>query len=358
MPLLMLDAQSTERMKRQLLPKAFSPESLLKEKQALGWKPLLVIGATNYTEALSLKVYTAQRSKEDKVKNPVRLVNAVDELLKTDQPEVLRFYAALTKYQSEYRNVTPVSEMEPQQFVEEMAGIKAVLANPQGFPVYRHSDDVSQSVTSASLEEVKLDPHGISLSLDVHQTGPFYEITGTVEAFNKQIPVDRLKLVYRYFVLYGDQLTLIDHFDYLRTIDFLKLNNGKIVIHASKFDAFRLEFLAPLESKVTLYSSRRRSNTAMWKFRCFPTAIYIHSTKPARPFRLNETKPKSNSFCTKCCVRIPIFRSRKATSFSTFTNRNFCTKVGSWMRSNIGTTSVIPFSDSAHSKTTTSIPTR
>lgn len=252
MPLLPFNAQSTERMKRQLLPKAFSPESLLKENQSAGWKPLLVIGSTNYTEALSLKVYTAQRSKEDKVKNPVRLVNAVDELLKTDKPEVLRFYAALTKYQSEYRNVTPVSEMEPAQFSEEMSGIKAVTANPEGFPVYRHSDSVSQSVTSASLEEVKFDLHGISLTLDVNQIGPFYEITGTVEAFNKQIPVDRLKLVYRYFVLYGDQLTLIDHFDYLRTIDFLKLNNNKIVIHASKFDAFRLDFLAPLESKVSI----------------------------------------------------------------------------------------------------------
>src|SRR3989338_1511903 len=68
-----------------------------------------------------------------------------------------------------------------------------------------------------------------------------------VEAFNKQIPVERLKLIYRYFVLYGDQLSLIDHFDYLRTIDFLKLNNNKIVIHASKFDAFRQEFFSPLK---------------------------------------------------------------------------------------------------------------
>ncbi|HLP55153.1 MAG TPA: SNF2-related protein [Fluviicola sp.] len=252
LPLLPFNPQATERMKRQLLPKAFSPESLLKKEQASGWKPLLVIGSTNYTDALSLKVYTAQRSKEDKVKNPVRLVNAVDELLKTDKPEVLRFYAALTKYQSEYRNVTPVTEMEPEQFVEEMAGIKAVLANPENLPVYRHIGENAQNVTSASMEEVKLDSYGISLSLDVNQTGPFYEITGTVEAFNRQIPVDRLKVVYRYFALHGDQLTLIDHFDYLRTIDFLKLNNGKIVVHASKFDAFRQDFLAPLESKVSV----------------------------------------------------------------------------------------------------------
>ena len=164
-----------------------------RETRRLGWKPLLVIGATNYTEALSLKVYTAQRSKEDKVKNPVRLVNAVDELLKTDQPEVLRFYAALTKYQSEYRNVTPVSEMEPQQFVEEMTGIKAVLANPQELARIPPCPVMFRTERNQllRLDEVKLDPYGISLALDVHQTGPFYEITGTVEAFNKQIPIDQ-----------------------------------------------------------------------------------------------------------------------------------------------------------------------
>lgn len=250
--LMPLNRKTTERIEKHLLPKIFSPDSLVSKELSDKWNDLLLIGSSPYSRSLYLKLYEAQQTKEGKLKNPLRLKNPLDYVLKTEQPDELRFYASLAKFQQEYRSVTPVSDMEPAEFSEELSGVKAILRNPKQLPVFRHDTSLADTITVASITPVTIDLNGISLALEVKQNDVFYEITGTVEALNKQIPVERVQLIYRFFLLYGTQLVLIDHFDFLRTIEFLKTHNNKIIIHESKFEEFREQFLTRLESKVSI----------------------------------------------------------------------------------------------------------
>ena len=250
--LIALNEKTSERLEKHLVPKPFSPDSLTTEQSDASME-LILIGSSVYAKSVYIKLYSAQQTKEGKVKNPIRAKNPLDFILKTELPEELRFFAALTKFQQEYRSVSAIPEMESAEFVEEMNGIKAIFSNPKKLAVYRHDVQHADSVTAASILPVTVDMTGIYLGLEIVQNGTFYEITGTVEAVNKQLPIDRIQLVYRYFILYGSQLILIDNLDYLRTIEFLKTNNNKIVIHASKFEEFREQFLARLESKVRIH---------------------------------------------------------------------------------------------------------
>ena len=260
--LLPLDERSQKQLREHLLPKRFSPDSLV--QQTVAEQSFLVISSSAYTDALSLKLYAALLSKEGKPKNPIKTVNASDRLLKTEQAEHLRFYAALTKFQSEYRSTQTVSEMTPEEFADEMLGIKAVLTNPEKLPVYSHQQSNGTNITATTIEPVSLSQQLISLTLHVEQTGSFYAITGIVDAFGTQIPTERLKIVHRYFLSYGDQLALVDKYDVLRTLAFLRRNNHKIVIHQGKFNEFRANFLDLLEAKIAIRYSFVKQAPQKW----------------------------------------------------------------------------------------------
>lgn len=260
--LLPLDERSQKQLREQLLPRRFSPDSLI--KQTNSEHLFLVIGSAAYTEAVNFKLCTATLSREGKPKNPIKSVNAPDMLLKTEQVDQLRFYAALTKFQSEYRTTLSISEMTPEEFSDEMIGIRAVLSNPENFPVYSHHNPNGNTVTSTTLETVTISQQLVSLTLHVEQTGSFYAITGMVDAFGTQIPTDRLKLVHRYFLSYKDQLVLIDKYDILRTLAFLRKNNHKIVVHQGKFAEFRTNFLDLLEAKIAIHYSFVKQAPQKW----------------------------------------------------------------------------------------------
>lgn len=260
--LLPLDEKAQQKLKEQLLPRRFSPDSLI--RQQVTETPFLVIGSASYTEALSMKLCSSPHSREGKPKNPIKPQNTSDLLLKTEDPGYLRFYAALTKMQSEYRITPAIGEMTPEEFADEMLGVKAVLANPGNYPVYSHTNQQTNAITATSIELVQIVPQTVSLTLQVEQSGSFYAITGFVEAFGTQIPTERIQLVHRYFLSYKDQWTLIDKYDVLRTLAFLRKNNHKIVIHQGKFNEFRANFLDLLEAKIAIRYSFVKPAPQKW----------------------------------------------------------------------------------------------
>jgi len=250
--LLPLNQKTKDKLSKHLVPKPFLPGQQDSDQPLNAGKDFVMIGSSLYSRGLYLKLYEAPVTKEGKIKNPLRAKNPLDHMLTTDSPEELKFYAALARFQQEYRVPAAIADLSQSEFNEEIKGIKAILANPGKLAFYRHDDELSDGITASSVVPVSVDVNGIHLSLEVKQNGVFYEITGTVETLNREIPFDRLKWVYRYFIQHGSILVLIDNLDFLRTIDFLKLNSNKLVIHESKFEEFRGEFLAKLESKVRI----------------------------------------------------------------------------------------------------------
>lgn len=247
--LLPLNEKTKEKLEKQLIPKRFVPGETI---TAGARKNFVLIGAPAYSKSFYLKLYEAPETKDGRIKNPLRARNPLDHMLKTDSPEELKFYAALARFQQEYRVPQAIPDLDPNDFAEELKGIKSVLANPGKLTFYRHDADITDNITAASVVPVSFDTNGIDLSLEVKQNGVFYEVTGKIEALNTEIPFDRVKWVYRYFVQLGSVLLLIDNLDFLRTIEFLKQHNNKLVIHSSKFEEFRHDFLAKLESKVKI----------------------------------------------------------------------------------------------------------
>lgn len=246
--LVALDSKSAKKLEKGLIPRPFSPESTIDKTPKK--KEFLLIGGTAVT--MTVRLYQGNETKEGGVKNPLLQKNALDNALKTNDPELLKCYAMLANFQRGYRSFTPFSEITPQDFLHEMQELKAVLNNPEQLPYYIHDDSVSDNITAKSVVPVSLHQENVSMHLDVIQNGVFFEITATIDAGNHHRQLERMQFAFRYFLKAGNQLFLIDNLDFLRTIEYLKTHHNKLIIHESKFQEFRERFLSQLESKLTI----------------------------------------------------------------------------------------------------------
>lgn len=243
--LLALDAQTKTKLDKQLLPSVFIPGSAgAKNEQAF-----LVVGTSTYTRDFSVKLYESALSKEGRPKNPLNAKSPMDEILRTNEAAALKMYAALARYQQEYRSAKADTA---EAFYEELEGLKLILSNPLQFPVYEHDRKTSETVKADSIQPVKLKNVPVTLDMKVDHKGNFYELSAEAHFDNHVVSLESLQWPYRYFIRRGSELFLISSFDLVRVLEFFRTNNFRVIIHESAFHEFRETYLVPLESRVRI----------------------------------------------------------------------------------------------------------
>jgi len=202
---------------------------------------ILVLKQHRYYSHFQADLLACTLSSSGKPKNPLTQLNAMDYLWATENIDELKFYTAISKFQQNYEAEKPEIEIE---------GLKALIKNPLQLDVFYHDAKISQNITVSSIVPVRIKHQKIEINLFVSLKKDFYTITGEAVLDNKAYDLKMLNIKYKYFVLYNSVMHLIDDAGFLKVIEFFRQNNNHLVIHESKFSAFRDDILSKLENRI------------------------------------------------------------------------------------------------------------
>ena len=108
-------------------------------------------------------------TKEGKIKNPIRPLDAKNFLFQSEDTEEMKFYIGLNQFQSlDYRH--SVKQKEEQ----ELTSLRAIVKNPLSYDIYYLNSKLSDNITSSSIVAVTLRKVEIDLHLKVAQKDHFY----------------------------------------------------------------------------------------------------------------------------------------------------------------------------------------
>jgi SNF2 family DNA or RNA helicase len=204
---------------------------------------IVVIGQHKYYDNFQISLYDAATTKEGKVKNPLSVKNPLDILWETEETGNLKFLSAVSKFQNSHREKKPETDI---------AALRSVIENPGDLDFYYHNISASENVNSASIVPIKVSTSVMDIHINVDERGVFYEVSGKLILNDKALDLEKIVVKYEYFVFIQDTLHLIENVDALRVISFFRQYHQKIVIHKSKFEAFRFNVLSKLENRIKL----------------------------------------------------------------------------------------------------------
>ena len=210
-----------------------------------GLKRIAVIGQHKYYDHFYIELLEGPQSRDGKIKNPLNTINPLDFIWQIDNPEQLKFYSAISKFQNNYRTKAE----------SDLDGLKAIAKNPEELAFYYHNMNISESRNASSLVPIQLQRSSIDLSLAVDRNNDFYEVYGHLLLDGRAFNLDKLKVSYDYFILVDQIMHFIDDVDILRTIEFFKKSNNRILIHQSKYEEFKVDILSKLERKIRIVYS-------------------------------------------------------------------------------------------------------
>ncbi|PWS26531.1 DNA helicase [Pedobacter yonginense] len=232
-----LEAQ--QNLESLLLPSKKGKPSLMGKKASDAM--LMVLSQHKYYNNLTVDLFEAETTKSGKVKNPLKGINPLDLLFKTEDSNLLKFYSGVSSFQQNYNT---------DQTEAELVALKSIVKNPSGIPVYQHDAKVSANIQASSIKPVKLHLLDVDLRLSVSQRDDFFEITGRLLIEGKSYELDQLVIRYQYFIQLHQELYLIVRSDVLRVIGFFKKQSNRLILHKSKYPDFQKVILIQLEGSI------------------------------------------------------------------------------------------------------------
>ncbi|WP_439581410.1 DEAD/DEAH box helicase [Dyadobacter bucti] len=204
---------------------------------------IIVLSQNKYYDRFNIELYSAATTKEGKLKNPLTIIDPLDLIWNSNDPDILKFHTAVSAFRNNFRKKNADTDLQ---------GLKSIVKNPLGLTAYYHNQSVSENAGPNSLVPVTLVRCAFDLQLVIDEKKPFYHVSGQLLLDGLTLDLEKVELRFEHFVQYKDNLYLIDHPDILRVISFFRQHNQKIIVHQSKFDEFRETLLAKIESKIRI----------------------------------------------------------------------------------------------------------
>ncbi|WP_230688054.1 DEAD/DEAH box helicase [Hymenobacter jeongseonensis] len=202
---------------------------------------LLILDRHRYYGHLTIHLAEAATTAMGKLKSPVNLLNPLDGIWQLQNPDEVKFYTALGRFQHNYDEVRSVAGIE---------ALRAIVRNPHALPVYAHKPAVSDKPAAKSLVPVQLRSAKTDLRLRVTQQGDYYEVRGELLLHDEPFDLKTLAVRFEYFLAAREALYLIDDLEVWRVIEFFQKRNNTLLIHQTKFAEFQRGVLANLEDKL------------------------------------------------------------------------------------------------------------
>ena len=240
----LLPVSGTHLQTYQTLFKHSTPDVSSKLNESASLQRIVVLKRHKYYGHLLVELLEASLTKEGRVKNPLKPANPLEMIWETDHAEEIKFYTALSKFQS---NIDPgISQTT-------IRCLKAIVRNPLELPFYLHDSDIAENVSSISLIPIRISKQTVKeISLTIQQTNQFYELSGSLLIEGIPRDIAALTIKHSCFVQSDDALHLIEDQNTLDVINFLKKKGSNPLIHRSRFSDFRKFLLEKQEERIPI----------------------------------------------------------------------------------------------------------
>jgi SNF2 family DNA or RNA helicase len=203
----------------------------------------VVLKQHKYHKYLVIELYQGVVGKNGKMKNPLTLVPPLDLTWQSDDPDHVKFFTAIHKFQGHADGKKKESDIK---------ALRAIFKNPLGFDFYYHLSEVSDNITTTSIAPVKPAIFSGDVTLTVDQHDQFYEVGGQLTLHGTVYALKDISLKFTYCFLVGETLYLIDKLQVLGAMDLLRYRPDNLLIHHSRFAALRNQLLTKMEDKITI----------------------------------------------------------------------------------------------------------
>ena len=190
-----VNADAMQAMNQVLFPVAEDP--LREDPLAEGKTIIVVLKQHKYNKHLLIEICNAPVTKEGKIKNPITAIAPLDLAWTLDDPDHLKFYTAIHKFQNHPATRRSASDLK---------ALKAIIKNPARYRFYIHNPEASENITAASVKPVKIALLQNGIRLTVSQEGAFYSVTGKLLLAHSEFPLKDAQLRFNWFLQADDTL--------------------------------------------------------------------------------------------------------------------------------------------------------
>ncbi|TKC05949.1 DEAD/DEAH box helicase [Pedobacter frigoris] len=214
-------------------------------------KTALILSQHRFYRHLVIELAEAEVAQNGKLKNPLKFIDPLDMVWKTDKQEELKFYTGVSRFKNNYSESRAESDLD---------ALKAIVRNPLNLEVYLHDEKIASSITASSIFPAKMESLKPDLILSVNEKADHFEISGKLMLDDNSYGLESIRLRYNYFIQVKNHLYLVDNPYFLSVIDFFKFQNDTIVLEREEYEEFYENILSVLEEKIKInYSYLRRA---------------------------------------------------------------------------------------------------
>jgi superfamily II DNA or RNA helicase len=237
---------------------------------------LIVLRHYRFHKKLSIELYSASRTKEGKLKNPLTAIDPLEAVLQAADPDELKFYAAVSRFQN-----NPTLPSGP----ADLEALQAIWHNPLRCSICWHDPEFSEKVVAGSLRPVTKGSVIHDLTLQVQQADGFYEVLPRLSLAGNSIGMASVEMRYGYFIRHADVFHLPANFHLLKALRFFAQYPAGMRLRPADFETFRRDVLSKLEERLTVIYSFAKATS-----RSEAEALGLY-TPPERLIYLSELGP-------------------------------------------------------------------
>lgn len=227
------------------------------------FKTIVVIGQHRYYKLFSAQFVQCKIGKNGQLKAPFTQANPTDYMWKATRPEELKFYAAISKFQSFY-----------DKSQADLEALELLFKNPARYDFYEHNHEVSEKVNLKSINPVSISVPKVNFEIQIDKTNEHYITSGKL--YLNEMPGDLLDFEVRLsqFLIRNHHWYLCVNSDLLNTIAYFIRHQNYIRLSHSSFEAFDRDVLSEME----IFSEVNRT--------------YLKKVKPSRLKNKGYDKPQ------------------------------------------------------------------
>jgi superfamily II DNA or RNA helicase len=202
-------------------------------------KTIVVLGSHRYYNLFSAQLVKGGLTQKRELKNPLTVLNPLDFMWQSQSPEVLRFYAAIARFQVFY---------EPT--LTDLDAIRAIVQNPQHYSLYQHDATISEKVNAKSVSKITLREAPIRVMIRISMENDLYLVKAEAYLEGAFTPLSRLVVKFDRFVVMDRHWIMAENSDALKVLAYFKKYEGGLTLPHADFVRFQRDVLAHMENHV------------------------------------------------------------------------------------------------------------
>ncbi len=206
-------------------------------------KLIVVFKQHRFYKQLCVELYKAGSTKSNKIKNPLTLINPLDLVWQTNEPNELKFFSGIARFQN---NATL------QRSPADIDALKAILHNPLKLDFYIHDAEISTAVVTASLSHVSAGSEVNEGTIYVNKKDGAYTVDFQLNIAGKYQSLSVLQVKYDYLVAVESTLHLLANYPLVNAVQSLKAFVQSPGMNEAALQDFKTQVLSNLQDKIAV----------------------------------------------------------------------------------------------------------